>query len=218
MEPKADWLAVPYWFNDYHILNSNTILDVHPLPCVDDILTDCGKGKIWSKLDMTNSFQTLVHPDSVLLTTVTTPFRLYEWIVMSMGLKNAPPIHQWWMMAVLCEYIGQFCHVCIDDVVIWSDNLDEHQKHIDLIMQALQLLHLYLNSKKCQSFITKLDFLGHHISACGIKPQSSKCDKIMRWPKPWLATDIRGFLGLVRYIAGFLPKLTDHTVVLGVGP
>ena len=95
MVPKADQQDIPRWVNDYRLLNANTILDAHPLPRVDDILADCAKGKIWSKLDMTNSFfQTLVHPDDVPLTAVTTPFGLYEWVVMPMGLKNAPPIHQ----------------------------------------------------------------------------------------------------------------------------
>ena len=95
MIPKTDPLAVACWVNDYCILNLNTILDAHPLPCVDDILADCGKGRVWSKLDMTNSFfQTLNHPDDVPLTAVSTPFGLYEWLVMPMGLKNTPPIHQ----------------------------------------------------------------------------------------------------------------------------
>ena len=133
---------------------------------------------------------------------------------MPMGLKNAPPIHQLQMTAALHEYIGQFCHVYIDDVVIWSDNLEEHEKHVDLIMFALHQLHLYLNGKKCQFVLTELDFLGHHISTHGIEPQLSKCDKIMRWPTPQSATDIRSFLGLVRYIMTFLPKIADHTIVL----
>jgi hypothetical protein len=77
------------------MLNANTVLDAHPLPWVDDILPDCAKGKIWSKLDMTNSFfQTQVHLDDVYLTAVTTPFSLYEWLAMPMGLRNSPPIHQ----------------------------------------------------------------------------------------------------------------------------
>ena len=75
-------------------------------------------------------------------------------------------------------------------------------------------MHLYLNAKKCQFFVTELDFLSHHISAHRIKPQSSKCDKILTWPTPRSTTDVRSFLGLVRYIAGFLPKLTDHTMIL----
>ena len=100
--PKADMSVLPHWVNDYRMLNTNTVLDAHPLPRVNDILANCAKGKIWSKLDMTNSFlQTLVHPDDVHLMAVTTPFGLYEWVAMPMGLKNAPPIHQCHMTAAL---------------------------------------------------------------------------------------------------------------------
>ena len=78
--PKSDTTVLPCWVNDYCVLNSNMVLDLYPLPHVDDILTDCAKCHIWSCLDMTNSFfQTWVHPDDVHLTAVTTPFGLYEW-------------------------------------------------------------------------------------------------------------------------------------------
>ena len=49
--PKSDVTVLPQWVNDHQILNANTILDTHPLPRVDNILADCAKGKIWSKLD-----------------------------------------------------------------------------------------------------------------------------------------------------------------------
>jgi hypothetical protein len=84
--PKSDHI---HWVNDYQILNLNTILDADPLPHVDDILADCAKGKIWSKMDMTNSFfQTCVHPNNVHLTAVTTPFGLYEWLAIPMPYTN----------------------------------------------------------------------------------------------------------------------------------
>ena len=95
LTPKADSKVLPRWVNDYWVLNYNTVLDSYPLPHVDDILADCAKGKIWSCLDMTNSFfQMHVHPDNIHLTAITTLFRLHEWTVMPQGLKNAPPIHQ----------------------------------------------------------------------------------------------------------------------------
>ena len=72
--PKADTTVLPQWVNGYHALNSNTVIDSHLLPQVDDILAGCAKGKIWSAIDMTNPFfQTCVHPDDVHLTAVTTP-------------------------------------------------------------------------------------------------------------------------------------------------
>jgi len=66
-----DLTVNPWWVNGYWALNSNTVRDNFPLPCIDDILTDCEKGKIFGKMDMTNSFfQTQVHPDDIHLTAV----------------------------------------------------------------------------------------------------------------------------------------------------
>lgn len=81
-------------------------------------------------------------------------------------------------------------------------------------MKALRDARLYCNSKKCKFYQTELDFLGHHISERGIEANSSKVDRVLQWPVPKSATDVRAFLGLVRYIAIFLPKLADHTVIL----
>jgi hypothetical protein len=64
---KADPTALPQWVNDFCQLNLNTVPDNYPLPCIDEILWDCMKGKIFGKIDMTNSFQTKVHPDDMKL-------------------------------------------------------------------------------------------------------------------------------------------------------
>ena len=168
-------------------------------------------------MDMTNSFfQTQVHPDDVHLTAVTTPFGLYEWLAMPMGLKNSPPIHQRRMVATLRHLIGKICHVYLDDIIIWSNSAAEHTKHIDMVMKALSDAKLPLNPAKCSSFLLEVDFLGHHISACGIEPHSSKVEKILNWLVPQNSTDVCAFLGLVWYVAQFLPKLVDHTAILAL--
>jgi hypothetical protein len=143
--PKTDPSVLPRWVNDYHALNANTVIDAHPLPQVDDILSDCTKGKIWSKLDMTNSFfQTWVHPDDIHLTAVSTPWGLYEWLAMPMGLRNAPAIHQHRVTAALRKYIGKICHMYLDNIIIWSDNVAEHTEHICLMLQACCKAGLYI--------------------------------------------------------------------------
>jgi hypothetical protein len=189
--PKSDTTVLPRWVNDYRQLNSNTVLDAFPLPRVDDILADCAKGKIWSKMDMTNSFfQTCVHPDDIHLTAMTTPFGLYEWLAMPMGLKNSPPIHQHRMVAALRHLIGKICHVYLDDIIIWSNSVAKHTNHIDMVMKALAAAKLHLNPVKCAFYLLEIDFLGHHISARGIEPNSSKVEKILNWPVPENATEV----------------------------
>jgi Reverse transcriptase (RNA-dependent DNA polymerase) len=185
------------------------------LPRIDDILADAGKGKIWSVLDMTNSFfHTRMHPDSVPLTAITTPFGLYEWLVMPMGLQNSPSIHQRRVANALREHIGKICHIYLDDIIIWSDSIQSHIAHVQTIMSCLRAHGLCLNNKKSKLFCTEVDFLGHHISARGIEANSSRVDKILNWPVPTSASEVRSFLGLVRYIAAFLPNLAEHTSLL----
>ena len=213
--PKSDCMVLPHWVNDYRILNANTVTNSHPLPRIDDILANCGKGKIWSKLDMTNLFfQMRVHPDDVHLMAMTTLLGLYKWLTMPMGLCNSPAIHQRHVTAALREYIGKFCHIYLDDIVIWSQDVIEHTKHIDLIMKALQKVRLYCNLKKCHFYLLEIDFLGHHISKWDIEPNSTKVKCIMKWPIPKSVTDVCAFLGLVQYISFYLLKLANHTVIL----
>ena len=188
---KADLVVLPRWVNEHRVLNANMVTDAHPLPRVDNILTDCAKGKIWSVIDMTNSFfQTRVHPDNIHLTAVTTPFGLYEWLAMPMGLCNSPAIHQRRMTAAPREHISKICHIYLDNIIIWSNTIAEHIQHIDTVMKALQKAQLYCNPNKCKFFQEEVDFLGHHISQCGIEPNSLKIDKVLNWPIPKSTTDV----------------------------
>ena len=213
--PKANPNVLPRWVNDYRQLNENTVTDSHPLPRINNILSDCAKGKIWGTIDMTNSFfQTRMQPEHVPLTAVNTPLRLYEWLVMPMGLKNAPAIHQRHVTAALREHLGKFCHIYLDDIVIWSQTLDEHVRNVKAVLDALRKSRLYVNPDKTNLFCLEIDFLGHHISSRGIEADEKKADRIINWPIPKSTTDVRSFLGLVRYLADFLPSLAEFTGIL----
>lgn len=213
--PKTDPTALPRWVNDYRALNSNTVPDVHPLPSISEILSDCGKGKSWGKMDMTNSFfQTFVHLDDIPYTTVTTPYGLYEWTVMPQGCRNAPATHQRRMFNALRPFIGSIFHVYLDDIIIWSDTIEQHRDNVRLVLDTLRRHKLCCSPKKTKLFCTDLNFLGHHISQCGIEADGLKVDKVLSWPEPRSVKEVRSFLGLVRYIANFLPALADHTRIL----
>ena len=134
---------------------------------------------------MTNSFfQTLMHPDDVHLTAVSTPFGLYEWLVMPMGLRNSLAIHQWQVTKALQSLIGKICHIYLDDIIIWSDTVEDHICDVRAVFAALKVAKLYINEKKTNLFQTKLTFLGHKISACGIEADEKKADTILAWPVP----------------------------------
>jgi hypothetical protein len=212
--PKADPAVLPRWVNDYRQLNANVVPDNFCLPRVEDILADCAKGTMWSTLDMTDAFfQTRVHPDDVHKTTVTTPWGNYQWHVMPMGFRNAPAIHQRRITQALHNYLGKICHVFMDDSVVWSSP-EEHMQSIRKVLQKLREAGLRLNEKKCNFFCTQVKYLGHRISRNGIEACEGKAEKIQCWPVPKSATQVRGFLGIVRYLSSFLPKLAEQTRIL----
>jgi hypothetical protein len=213
--PKADRTVLLRWVCDFRELNANTIPDNWTMPRVDEVLTDCARGKIWATIDMTDSFfQTCMHPDDINKTPVSTPFGTYEWCVMPMGLRNSPAIHQRHVTGVLCPFIGKICHIYLDDIVIWSDMIEEHIANVKTIMNALRKASLHVNRKKTKLFCEEIDFLGHHISQRGVEADNGKVAKILEWPGPKCAKDVRQFLGLVRYLNAFLPKLAMQSDIL----
>jgi RNase H-like domain found in reverse transcriptase/Reverse transcriptase (RNA-dependent DNA polymerase) len=155
-----------------------------------------------------------MHPDSIKFTDVNTPFGLYEWLVMPMGLRNSPTMHQCHVTSTLWALIGCICHVYLDDIIIWSDSMQEDEANVCLVLEALRKASLYCSVKKSVLFCQEVDFLGHHISEHGIEADPRKVKHILNWPTPKSATEVRAFLGLVQYIADFLPLLADHTSVL----
>ncbi|SCV72356.1 BQ2448_3893 [Microbotryum intermedium] len=91
----TDPSIMPRWVNNYWILNAATVPDRTPLPLPDEILSVSARARFWSKIDMTNSFfQAKMAEEDIPKTTVATPWGLFEWVVMPMGLSNAPATHQ----------------------------------------------------------------------------------------------------------------------------
>ena len=81
-------------------------------------------------------------------------------------------------------------------------------------MQALHNTQLYINLDKTHLFCVEINFLGHHISTHRIEADTKKVECILTWPKPKTASETCGFLGLVGYLAAFLPSLADLTGLL----
>ncbi|SGY62834.1 BQ5605_C007g04742 [Microbotryum silenes-dioicae] len=97
-----------------------------PLPLPDEILAVSARARFWSKIDMTNSFfQTKMAEEDIPKTAVATPWGLFEWVVMPMGLSNAPATHQRWVNEALSSLIGKSCFAYLDDITIFSNTIEE---------------------------------------------------------------------------------------------
>src|SRR6202790_4745266 len=147
--------------------------------------------------------------NNIHLTAIRTPWGLYEWTVMPQGGCNAPATQQRRMTDALRELLGKICHVYLNDIIIWSQTLEEHEQNCTAVLKALRKARIYCNQVKSNLFATELCFLSHIISGTGLRPDPRKTDRIASWPQPTTATNVRGFLGLTRNIATFLPPLAE---------
>ena len=213
--PKKDPTVAPRWVNDYRKLNSNTVKDRTPLPLPDEVLSHCAQARVWGKIDMTNSFfQTRMAEEDIEKTAVKTPWGLYEWVVMPMGLCNAPATHQRRVNEALGSLNGEICFVYLDDIIIFADSLQQHAQRLRQVLSALRAAGLYCSPKKTQLATTRCEFLGHVLSRNGLEADPAKIDKVRTWPTPRTVTQLRGFLGLVQYLRKFVLALAEHTAVL----
>ena len=139
---------------DYRDLNAVTKADTYPLPRIDDLLDQLGKSHYFSTLDLASGYwQIKVHPDSQEKTAFVTPQGLYKFRVMPFGLTNAPAVLQRLMQRVLMGLNTpedkDFVAVYIDDVLVFSRTLEDHLKHLKLVIDRLQQAGLKLKPTKC---------------------------------------------------------------------
>jgi hypothetical protein len=101
--------------------------------------------------------------------------------------------------------LDKFVMVFIDDILIYSKNLEDHARHLHIVLQRLQDHHLYAKFSKCEFWLDTVKFLGHTISKDGISVDPSKVQEVMDWKPPTSVHQIRSFLGLAGYYRRFIP-------------
>jgi hypothetical protein len=138
---------------------------------------------------------------------------------MSFGLTHAPAYFMYIMNKVFMEYLDKFVVVFIDDILIYSKDEEEHEKHLHLVLQKLRDHQLYAKQSKCEFWLKEVPFLGHIISEGGISIDPSKIEDVLNWNTPTSVSDIRSFLGLAgyyrRFIEGFSKMSKPMTKLLG---
>ena len=190
---------------DYRKLNSVTIKDSYPLPRIDESLDALGGSKYFSTLDLASGYwQIELDEDAKQKSAFCTTSGLYQFKVMPFGLTNAPATFQRLMERVLSSLQWQICLVYIDDIVVFSQTLDDHVSRLQQILRRLKTAGLKLKPKKCFLFQIKVAYLGHIVSEQGIQTDPSKTEKIKNWPIPQCVTDIKSFLGLCSYYRRFV--------------
>jgi hypothetical protein len=194
---------------DYRPLNAVTIKNKYPLPRIDILFDQLAGAKVFSKIDLRSGYhQIKIRPSDVPKTAFSTRYGLYEYLVMSFGLTNAPAYFMYLMNSVFMQELNKFVVVFIDDILIYSKTPEDHAKHLHVILQRLRDHHLYAKFSKCEFWLDTVKFLGHTISGDGISVDPSKVQEVMDWEPPTSVHQIRSFLGLAGYYRRFIPDFS----------
>ncbi|WVZ58044.1 hypothetical protein U9M48_008356 [Paspalum notatum var. saurae] len=193
-------------------LNEVTFKNNYPLPRIDDLFDQLQGACVFSKIDLRSGYHQLkIRPSDIPKTAFPTKYGLYEYLVMSFGLTNAPAYFMHLMNRVFMDYLDKFIVVFIDDILVYSKSEEEHEVHLRLVLQRLREHKLYAKLKKCEFWIDEVPFLGHIISKGGMEVDPRK--EIPQTPK-----EVRGFLGLAgsyqRFIENFSKTAKPMTSLL----
>ena len=195
--------------------NENTVKDVTPFPDQDTIRHDVARAPFRSKLDLTEAYeQVRVLAKDVPKTVFATIFGTYESLVMQQGDCNAPSTFQRLMTRLFFRQIGKRVHVYLDDIFIFSYTMEEHERHLEEVFDVLRRAKLYLSASKFDLYSERMDCLGHVIDDQGIHADEDKMHCIRDWRTPQSFGEIQRFLGLVQYIAHFMPDVSAYTTPL----
>jgi transposase InsO family protein len=198
---------------DFTKLNVAVKRELHPLPVIEETLARLSGAKVFSKLDANSGYwQMRLRPEAQKLTTFITPFGRYLCKRLPFGISSAPEIFQREMQRILGDSEGVVCHM--DDVLVFGKDEVEHDMRLEKVLKYLREAGLTLNKDKCEFKLPEVKFVGHVISAEGIKPDPDKTKAIMNFPVPVCKKDLRRFFGIVNYLGRFTPEIASRSAGL----
>ena len=142
---------------DYRPLNAVTIKNKYPLPRIDILFDQLVGAKVFSKIDLRSGYyQIKIRAEDIPKTAFSTRCGLYEYLVMSFGLTNAPAHFMYLMNSMFMPELDKFVVVFIDDILIFSKNEEEHAKHLRIVLQRLREHQLYAKFSKCDFWLKEV--------------------------------------------------------------
>ncbi len=197
---------------DFRGLNKVTKKNRYPLPLIPEILDRLSGAKIFSKMDLRDAYHRIrVAQEDRWKTAFRTRYGHFEYLVMPFGLTNAPASFQAYINEALRGLLDHICIAYMDDILIFSQDEEEHEKHMLLVLERLEKYSLYAKLSKCKFFQSEVDFLGYRVGVDGVSMDPSRVQAIQEWPVPKSFRDIQVFLGFANFYRGFIYRYS-HVV------
>ena len=183
------------------------------MPKTEDIFSKLNGATYFTTLDLQAGYHHIpLDKPSIPKTAFNSPFRKYEYVKVPFGLAQAPGYYQELMTCILKDF--NFAIAYLDDIIIFSKTPQEHLSHIRKVFKKLKSANLSMKKSKCNFFLKEIQYLGHILSATGIRPLPSKTHAIQHMQPPTTPKQVRTFLGLVRYYRKFIKGLTKIAKLL----
>ena len=190
---------------DYKKLNAVTIRNSYPLPLITDIIEKVKGAKYFTKLDLRSAYNLIrIKEGDEYKTAFRTKYGHYEYLVMPFGLKNAPATFQSFINSILRPYLEKCVILYLDDILIYSKDLEEHHNQVRNVLQTLINNNLYAKLEKCEFDQNKVEFLGYILSGDGVSTDPKKIKSVEEWPRPENLKDVQRFIGLCNYYRRFV--------------
>lgn len=186
-------------------LNAKLAEDKFPIPILRTLLDLTSGASIFSSLDLAASYhQFLIHEDDQVKTSFTWKNNQFMFQGAPFGLKTLTSVFQRVMRQLFSDF--PFVINFIDDILVFSPNLDLHASHLEAVINRLTSANLTLNVAKCKFGFSKIRILGHFLSAQGIAVDFEKFPNVESFPIPTSKRDLQSFLGLLNYFRDFIPQ------------
>src|SRR3954453_7771734 len=184
----------------------------YPAPNIEMMFNQLKGAKFFSKIDLTDGYWHIpIREKDREKTGFATRQGLWQWRCMPMGLKNSSFTFQRAMQSVLRKHLWKHCMVYVDDIIIYSETIEEHMEHVCSVLETLANARFYAKISKCKFLASEIDFLGHVITPEGIKADHKKVEAILNIPIPTNVTQLRRFLGMTGYYRKFIKNYAHHS-------
>jgi len=185
------------------------------LPLIGESLDQLFNATIYTKLEIRDAYYNLrIAAGDEWKTAFRTRYGLYEYCVMPFGLTNAPASFQRWMNEILSEYLDIFCVAYLDNILIFSQNLTDHRRHVRTILKRVEETGLTLKASKCEFHTTEIEYLGYVISLQGLRMDEEKIQTIKEWKEQTNVKGIQSFLGFANFYWRFMRDYSKITTPL----